>query len=208
MIKALLFIFEPGTAWIRVADARRGLGFIFTTYLLPMLLLVAVVEGAGMVKWGKWQAVIGQIKKFTVGEAVVFEAFQTLLMLVAIAACAHLIKMLGETFHGRHDYRQAFTAVIYGLSPLFMVRLLDAFPSVNPWLTWVVGILLVVAILYHGVPCVMLPDPPHALGLYFMSSILIVTVTGAERFATFWCVSGYSQPLENFIADTAAKLPF
>lgn len=208
MIKALFFIFEPGTTWIRVAEARRGLGIIFATYLLPMLLLVAVAEGAGMVKWGKWQAGIGQVKKFTVGEAVVYETLSTILMIVAIAVCAHLLKMLGETFHGRHDYRQSFTAIIYGLSPLFLVRLLDALPTVNPWLTWAIGIMLVVAVLYHGVPCVMLPDPPHALGLYFMSSIVVVAVTGAERFATFWCISGYSQPLENFIADTAAKLPF
>ena len=152
MIKALLLIFEPMAAWGRVAQARRGLGFILGFYLLPMMLIVAVAEGFGLVKWGRLQFAFNQTKRFTVGEAVIYEAAQTLLMLAVILAGAHLIKMLGDTFRGRNTYAQAFTVAVYGLSPLFLLRLLDAFPSVNPWLTWGIGIMLTFKILYHGVP--------------------------------------------------------
>ncbi len=108
MIKALFLIFDPVTAWVRVLESRRSLRFVFIAYLLPMLLLVAVTGGFGLVKWGKWQSGIGQYKKFTVNEAVVYQTGELLLMLVVIAVCAHLIKLLGETFNGRHTYPQAF----------------------------------------------------------------------------------------------------
>ncbi|HUB87693.1 MAG TPA: YIP1 family protein [Verrucomicrobiae bacterium] len=208
MIKALFLIFEPITAWEGVARARRGLVFITGFYLLPTLLIVAVVEGCGLVKWGKPQFSFHQIKRFTVGEATIYEAGQTLLTLVAIIVGAHLIKVLGETFRGRHTYAQTFAVAAYGLGPLFLLRLLDALPSVNPWLTWVIGAMLVCKVLYHGVPLVMLPDPPHAFGLYFMTSLLLMLLTGLERFVTAWYLSGHFVPLENFVSHLAAKLPF
>ena len=186
MIKALFLIFEPEAAWSRVVNARRSLGFVLGCYLLPMVLIVAFVQGWGLVEWGKWQSDIGLIRKFSIAEAVVYCTLQTLWLLLFIAICAHCIKELGGTFNGRHTYTQAFTAVSYGLSPLFLLRLLDVFPAMNPWITWVIGIILCITILYHGIPRVMEPDPPHAFGLYFMSSLLLLMVTGLERFITAW----------------------
>ena len=208
MIKALFLIFEPMQAWDRVAKARRGLGFILGLYLLPTMLLVALAEGFGLVKWGKVQFNTELVRRFTVGEAAIYEAAQTLLMLAVVFAGAHSIKMLADTFRGRNSYTQAFKVAAYGLSPVFLLRLLDAFQSSNPWLTWIIGIMLTFKVLYHGVPMVMLPDPPHAFGLYFMSSLLLLLVTGLERFVTAWYLSGHFVPLENFVSQLAAKLPF
>ena len=59
MIKALFLIFEPETAWNKLALARRSLGYLLGLYLLPMMLIVAVVEGVGLVKWGRWQSTMG-----------------------------------------------------------------------------------------------------------------------------------------------------
>ena len=38
--------------------------------------------------------------------------------------------------------------------------------------------MLSIKILYHGVPRIMLPDPPDAFGLYLMSALLLTMVTG------------------------------
>ncbi len=208
MIKALFLIFEPGGAWERVAEARRGFGFILAFYLLPMLLILAAAEGFGLMHWGTLQMNSGLIKKLTTNEAVIYEAAQSFLTVLVIAASACFIKSLGETFHSRHGYTQAFTVVIYGLSPLFLFQLLDTFQIVNLWIIWAVGILLALKVLYHGVPCVMTPDPTHAFGLYFMSSLVIVALTGAERFFTAWYLSGHFVPLAKSVSAFAAKLPF
>ena len=208
MIKALFLIFEPEAAWNRVALSRRGLGYIVGLYLLPMMLIVGVAEFFGLVKWGRWQSSLGQIHYFKVKEALIYETAELLLMAVIILAGAHFIKSLGDTFHVRHTYAKTLTVVIYGLSPVFLLRLLDVFPTVNLWLPWAIGIMLTIKVLYHGVPRIMLPDPPDAFGLYLMSALLLAMVTALERFISAGCLGGNFKPVENFISDLAARLPF
>ena len=190
MIKALLLIFDTVGAWNRVVDARRGLGFISIFYLLPMLVLAGAVEGEGLFHWGKWQPRMGKIRQFDSHEVMVFEVTQLLLTLVVVFVCAKIIKSLGETFHGRHSYTQAVTAVAYGLSPLFLLQMADGLPMMSPWITWGLGILLSIWILYQGLPRVLSPDPTHALGLYLMSSVVLFLVTGLERLMTATYLQG------------------
>jgi hypothetical protein len=207
MIKALLLIFDPFATWERIALARRSLAFVLVAYLLPLILLASVAEGYGLVHWGKWQGEVGRIKLFPVREAVIVEAIQFLLALVVVFVGANMIKSIGETFHGRHTYTQTFTAVAYGLGPLFLLHMLDAFSGVSPWLSWAVGISLSVAALYQGLPRMLEPDPPHAFGLFIMSGLLLTLVTGLVRFVTWWYLQGGFVKLEAIISELAARLP-
>jgi len=208
MIKALLLIFEPMATWDRIVRARRSLAFVLVMYLLPLLLLVAAVEGYGLVHWGKWQVEVSRLKKFPVSEAAIVEAGQCLLSLVVVAVGANMIKSIGETFHGRHTYGQAFTTVAYGLAPLFLLRGLDAFSGISPWLSWSVGIVLSIAVLYHGVPRMMQPDPSHAFGLFFMSALLLALVSGLVRLVTASYLQGRFPKLQVIISEAAARLHF
>lgn len=208
MIKALLLIFEPTRAWERVFRAQRSFAFILLLHLLPTVLIAAGAEGYGLVRWGRWQKDVEYLKQFTVGEAVVYEIAHVLFTVGLVLLGAKVIKSLGETFHGRHSYTQAFAVVAYGLSPLFLFRLLDAFPSLSPWATWAIGIALSVSVLYHGVPRIMMPDPPHAFGLYLMSALLLVIITGLGRFVTAWHLQGHFKPVQETISRLAAQLPF
>jgi len=208
MIKALLLIFEPMATWNGILRAQRSMGFILVTYLLPLLLITSAVEGYGLVHWGKWQGEIGRLKTIPVGEVVLVEAVQILLSLGTVLLGANLVKSVGETFHGRHTYSQAFTAVAYSLGPLYLLRLLDGFAGVSPWVTWAIGICLTVGTLYHGVPRIMEPDPSHAFGLYVMSALLLVLVTGLVRFATAAYLQGKFPVLQSLFTHAAALLPF
>jgi hypothetical protein len=208
MIKALFLIFEPEAAWNRVALSRRGIGFTVGLYLLPMMLIVGAVEFFGLVKWGRWQSALGKINYFSVKEALIYETAELLLMGVVILAGAHFLKALGDTFHVRHTYANTLTVVIYGLSPVFLLRLLDVGPTVNLWLPWAIGIMLTTKVLYHGVPRIMLPDPPDAFGLYLMTALLLAMITALERFITAGCLGGTFKPVDNLISTLADKLPF
>ena len=201
MIKALFLILEPVAAWDRIVLAQRSLSYILFVFLLPLLGLSALAEGSGLVFWGKPQKGLGQLKKFPVGEAVVYEIGQVLLSVAIVFIGARIIKSFGETFHGRHSFTQTFTTVAYGLSPLFALRVFDAFSGVHPWIGWGIGILLSMAVLYQGVPRVMLPDPPHAFGLYLISSILLAFITGLARFVTAWYLEGRFKPLEGLFSS-------
>jgi len=203
-----LFIFQPEAEWDAVLRAKRGLGFILGIHLLPAMLLASIAEGVGMAGWRKWHAGIHGIRNFTVGEAVVWEMMQLILMLVIIAVCAYLIRLMGETFNSHYSYRSALIVVIYSLSPLFLLRLLGAIPRISLWLPWGIGIFFSLKILYYGLPRILQSHLSHALGLFFISSLFVVVLTGAERLVFIQCLNGQGVPIENLVFDIAAKLPF
>jgi Yip1 domain len=193
-------IFRPAGVWERIAETRRGPFAIFVRHFAPMLLIFSLVEGWGLMRWGKERGAVPHLRVFSQPETIVYESAQALLFMAIVLAWAWLIKTLGETFHGRHSFGQAFTVAAYGISPLFLLKLLDAFPVVSPWITWLVGILLVTGVLYHGIPVVMRPDPPHAIGLYLMSTLLLVMITGLARFVTAWYLRGKFGKLDALVS--------
>jgi Yip1 domain len=208
MIRALLLIFAPLRAWEHIKAARHGFGFVLVLYLVPTVVLACAAEGAGMVYWGKYRGEMPRITTFPRGETAVYEAANFLLSIAVVFIIARLIKAMGETFHGRHTFNQAFVVAAYGLGPLFLLRLLDALPGVSPWLSWGIGVLLTVAVLYSGLPHILEPDPPHAFGLYVMSCILLIMVTGLARFVTAAFLSGKFTALDRFFSAAGARLHF
>ena len=52
------------------------------------------------------------------------------------------------------------------------------------------------------------PDPAHAFGLFFMSSLLLVLITGMVRFVTAWYLLGRLKKVEALVSDLAARLHF
>ena len=109
---------------------------------------------------------------------------QFVLLLAIILVCAHFVRTICRTFHGHQTFTQSFTVVAYGLSPMFLLKLLDIAPTMSPWVTWGIGIMLSVWILYQGMPRMMLPDPTHAFGLYLVTAIVLVLATGMVRLLT------------------------
>jgi hypothetical protein len=208
MIRALLLIVDPIATWGRIVRARRGVGFILVVYVLPLLVLSSVAEAYGLLTWGKMQVLAPRLKHFTPAETALYEMFQFALSVGIIFLGAKLVKSLGETFHGRHTFQQTFTLVAYGLSPLFLLRLLDAFRGMSPWVTWLIGIALAIGVLYHGVPPVMEPDPPQAFGLYVMTSVLLFLITGLARFFLAGYLQGRFTKLEVWVSWLAQKMPF
>jgi hypothetical protein len=211
MIKALLLVLDPASSWDTIVSTKRSLPRILLGYLVPMWLIAFIAEGFGLVHWGKPRGVVSELKPFSNSEALIFEIIQLFLMAILVVVGAKLIKALGETFHGRNTFTQAFTVTAYGLGPVFAMRILDTFPSVSGWLYWVVwgiGIFLSFMILYHGIPRVMLPDPPHAFGLYLTSCVFLAMVSGLIRFLTYWYLVGKFGKLDAAIANLVAHVPF
>jgi hypothetical protein len=211
MIKALMLVFYTPATWDSIVLRRRGWLSILVVYLLPLWLIASAAEFYGLVHSGKPHGFSGELKKLSNSEALIFEIMQLGLMMILVFVGAKLIKALGETFHGRNTFDQTFTVVAYGLGPVFTMRIFDAFPAVSGWVywaTWGAGFLLTFAILYHGIPKVMLPDPPHAFGLYLTSSVFLLMVGGLIRFLTFWFLQGKFGKLNTLIDNIVTHLPF
>ena len=208
MIDGLLLLFRPAATWERIFRAQRTFIYVLFAFLLPAMLLTSFVEGFGLHHWGKWQGEVQHIKRWSVSEVTVFEVGQLLATLLIIFANSAVMKSVCETFQPRHTFIQAFTVVCYGLFPLFLSRMLNAFSDITPWLSWLVGILVSIALIYHGIPRVMQPDPAHAFGLYMSSALLLLLSTGLLELVVAFFLQGKLAKLERLISTIAARLPF
>ena len=182
MIKAVLLLINSVATWDRIVEARRGIALILLVHLLPLLLLTSAGEYYGLTHWGKQRTEYGQPTVVVPAVALRYEAVKVALAFVVIFLAAQIIKAIGQSFHTRHNYLQAFTVVAYALSPLFVAQLLHGTPLMPVWVAWAIGMTLTASVLYQGVPRVMQPDPPQTIGLYFMS---VLTLTGLTMLAQF-----------------------
>ena len=164
-----------------ISTANRPALFIFAFSLVPLLLLVSVVEGWSMIILGESRA-FGHISKIPEGLAIKYEAAHFILdVLVTIFGAKFLINV-SRSFNVPATWRQGFTTMAYGYSPVILLRLLDAIPQLNTWMCWGIGIVLSIMILYHGVGMVLRPDQTKGFGLYLFSIVFLVVFSGLAHF--------------------------
>jgi hypothetical protein len=194
MGQALILILEGGQAWDRIALRTQSFLQVLLLRLFPMLVITAVLEGLGLRRWGKWRPELRSNHHFSDSQIIGYEVTQLLFYLALILFCTRVVLKLGHTFTVREPFSptRALTAVVYGFSPLFLLRLLDPFPAMNPYVTWGIGITLVFWVLYEGLPRLLQPDPSHAMGLYlscgivFLLSSLLVRILTALFLRSDW----------------------
>lgn len=177
---------RPEPNWNNIAQGTRSFTRIVCLFFVPMILTLAGMEGLGLKKWARWHDATGLGIPLTANQAAAWEAWRILMILAAMLASAYLVKIFAETFRSRNTYPQALTVVIYSFAPICFMRALLMFYPVNDWVLWAFGIVLALKTLYHGLPRILLPDPPHALGLFFSCSLGLLLVSLLERFITLW----------------------
>jgi hypothetical protein len=202
MIKALLLIIRPVQTWNGIDVANRSIAYVLCLHLLPLILLTSAIEGYGLMHWGKaHRGEMNFIKKYELKEVIVIETIQSVVFLGLAFLMALATKNYAATFHRRTSYRHAFTAIAFGLSPLLTMRAADLSATLLPWVPWAIGMVLTVSVLYLGLPCLLKPDPPHAFGLYVMTSFTLVVIFGLWRLLTWQFFLGRFPALEKLLAS-------
>lgn len=191
MIKVFFLIFEPGVAWEKIAQARRGFAYITAVHLLPLIVTGTLLEAWGLHAHGKLQPRFQILKTFTNQEILTFETIQFLLLVGMVFVSAMLIYRISQTFQDRLTFLQAFTTAAYGFSPLFLCHFMDASASLHPVVPWLLGMAGVMWILYQGIPRVMKPDPTHAFGVYLSTMFVVVLASVLARIVTALYLLGY-----------------
>ena len=196
MIKALLLVFEPVMTWDNIARAKRSAKWVLLVYLIPLILVTLAAELAGLVYFGKASVYLGKPQEFggrlklSQTLLITYGTAQLLASFLQVGLGARIVRGMAQTFHSRNTYGQCFALTAYAYSPLFLLRLLDAFPDMYPWASFGIGIVLTIATLYHGVPRVLEPDPPDAFGLYICSMLLLACLAGVLRYFTLLVLAG------------------
>ena len=182
MIRALLLIIDPTNTWERIENSQHGIVRVFFASILPLLLFTSAIESYGLITWGRERGLEHRAKAVTTDLLIRYEGASLLLSLVLLFVGAWLLKLIAEGFHRRHSYYDAFATAAYSLSPLFLCRALNAIPGINLWISWAIGIFLTLTVLYRGIPRVLKPDPPSALGLYMLASLMVLVATGLANY--------------------------
>jgi Yip1 domain len=184
MFKAVLLIFEPVVTWDRVVQAKRSLRSVLFFFLLPTVLLSVAGELFGLLYWGKKNQVLGKVTPISRELALYYGLAQISASLAVVFGGAKLVHSIAGTIRSRNTLTQSFTLMAYTMSPLLLVRLLDAFPAMNPWVTLGIGLLLSLTVLYQGLPKLLDPDPPQAFGLYVMAGLVLIITNALARALT------------------------
>lgn len=183
MLKALMLLFDPANTWEKIRIAQHSVGRLSLSFVLPLLLLSAVVEAAGLRRFGVERGnFIEKIVPVSEALALRYEVVQMLLSLVILYGGSALLKPIGASFHRRHTYLECFTTLAYSLAPLFLARMLSPLPVMNTWVCFGIGIFLAVSLLYRGIPVIMKPDPSSAIGLFVFCAFLLIGSTALAHF--------------------------
>lgn len=205
LIKDLLLIAKPIAAWNRLAAEPRSVPFIFSIYFLPLVLLASFAEGFGLMTYVQRHIVANAITRLDISKVLVYEGIEIALLLLVVFICAGFIKMFGNTCHRRNTLAQSLTLLLHALGPMLLIQLFNAIPGMNPWLTWSVGMLLAIGALYHGLPRILQPDAPSALGLFLGSALVLFMLLFLARFFLCWFLFRQFRPLENILSIFTMK---
>lgn len=206
LFKDLFFIVRPTTTWNRVAAARHGVVFIFAFYLLPMLLVTAVIEGHGLMLFGRQQVAEGMNNRFTLPKVFAYEVGSAVVTLLLIGLAAAFIKSFANACHARNRVGQSLAVMLHSAGPLLLIQWFNGFPNMYFWLTWLLGVALTMSALYHGLPRLMQPDPPSAMGLYIGSALTVFLLLLGGRILTGYYLTGHLKALEVWLTNMAGKI--
>lgn len=182
MIRPFQLIFDTTATWEKIENDERNVPVLVVLVLLPILILSLGLEGFLMHKFGDEIGPLDRLMKIDLDLIVRYEVTHFVLFLLVVFGGAWLVWKIAESFHSRHNYRACVTTLIYSLTPVFLVHILDGWPGFNTWICFGIGILLSVSLLYKGIPRTLRPEPSNALGMYLFLSVFLIMACGLAHY--------------------------
>ena len=182
MIKALLMVFSPRTAWEKMAPTPPGAVAVLLLSVLPLLVLSGAAEGWSLVHWGLHRGEFGRPTTVPAEAAYYYVGAQSVFSLLSVFAGATILFCIARNFHVRTTFDLCLVTTGLSLCPVFFVRCFASMPALNPWLWWALGVVLCARSLYHAVALMLKPEQSKGFGLLLMGILVIVPLTGVGQF--------------------------
>ena len=151
-------------------------------YFVPLLLACLALECWSLVHLGHRQGLLGNLKKVSEDGAILYGCTHLFAILATLFLASAAAIWLGKSFHCEVNYSRCLVAIGYSMGPLCLGRALDAVPALNTWIAWAIGAFLAVSQLYHGIPRLLRPEPTKALGLFFLSGMVLMFLSAVGHF--------------------------
>jgi hypothetical protein len=189
MLRALNLLISPEAAWQKAALKPPHVAVVLLLSMLPLMIATLAVEGYSLMKYGEMFGDLGR-RAVSQDRVIKYAVFYGIASLVVILIGAGLLTNVGESFNLRASYGACFVLMAFAYTPIFVARLLDAVPAMNSWICWAVGLALAMRILYHGVAWWLKPEQTKGFGLFILSFIYIVVLSGLVHFASAQVLQG------------------
>ncbi len=191
MITALQLIFSPFETWEKITTAQRGFIWVVCVHLLPLLVLSLGIEGFLLSRWGEKRSEVGGfLVKVPLALAIRYCAAYFVFLLAAVFVSAKFLALASESFNVHTSFLQSLVVMAYGFGPIILSRILDGVPQLNTWVCWVLGAVVSVSVLYHGIGMVLRPDQTKGFGLYLIACIIVVLTSALAHFAALAVLHG------------------
>jgi hypothetical protein len=190
--KDILLVARPVQTWESIATDARGWIHAFGWFFLTGTGLLAFLDGLGL--YGREQRHIAEGMTLdcpSVVQLVGFEILQAALTTGLILILAICMTANANACHRQIRVRQTLRLLFHAAGPLVLVQFLNAIPSLNVWISWLMGLVLSLGALYHGLPRILKPDVPSAMGLFFSSAVMFTSLMLMGRLLTYWYLTRY-----------------
>jgi hypothetical protein len=193
VLRAFQMIFAPEGAWWKIAEKNRHFLFVLFISSLPLIAAALALEGFGMDRLGESLSEVGKIR-LNRDVIIRYEVIHLGLDVVFLLVGAWILLSLSKSFDGKVGYRESFSTMAYGASPIFLMHALDGLPHVPTWVCWGIGAGLAVRSLYHGVAINMKPEQTKGMGLYIVAAFIVLFLSGLVHFVAVTLLHGRPAP--------------
>jgi hypothetical protein len=189
MLRAVNLTISPEAGWQKTALNPPNVFAVLLLSILPVMIASLAVEGYGLVKLGE---AFGELGRHQVAAArvVKYSGFYGAASLAVILVGAWLLRNVGRTFNLQATYSAWLLLIGIAYTPVFLARIIDGVPAIHSWICWAVGVALSMRILYHGVGGWLRPEQTKGFGLFLLSFIYILVLSGLVHFAAIQVLQG------------------
>lgn len=189
MLRALNLLFSPEAEWQKAALKPPNMAVVLLFSILPLMILTLAVEGYSLIRFGEMFRNLAP-RAVAPERAIKYAVFYGAASLFVIFLGAKLLQNVGRSFNLFGNYSICFILIIFGYTPIFLVRMLDALPQVNTWICWTVGVSLSFRILYHGVALWLKPEQTKGFGLFLVSFVYVLVLSALVHFTSIQVLQG------------------
>ena len=204
MLRALNLLFSPEAEWQKTALKPPHFATVLFVSILPLMAAALAVEGYSLVKYGEMFRGLA-LRAVSLERAVKYEVFYGVASLLTMLFGGRVLQDVGKTFNLASSYSVCFILIAFGYFPILLVRLMDAFPQINTWICWAVGVALSFRILYHGIALWLRPEQTKGFGLLLVSFLYILVISAVIHFAALQVLQG--RFLKNFYEPKGTATP-
>ena len=201
-------LLATGENWDKEVEEVPQPWIVFGLYLVPIVVCGLLPEYLSLTHWGALKDARVQRGLTSPWNAFSHEAFCGVNSVILVFVAAWFLILTGSGVLCRINYRTSFTVITFSLAPLFLLRMLNAIPALDPWFVFGIGLFLSLAVLKRAIQRFIQPSPTQAFGLYISAALMIIALSATVRFINLPVNYSYDRYIDDLRFTSPVKFDF